>query len=99
VATLNQASAHWTLAQLCCLREEQLSPAQTRTATQPFLHNLKHHADWIVLNMTLKTLHARAEQDDSLAQELQPLAARLEQDPRKSVAKTARKVLAAPSKG
>jgi len=55
--------------------------------------NLAHHNDWIVLNTSMEVLGSWAEDDDDLRQWLKPHARRLADDPRKSVASTARRLL------
>lgn len=51
------------------------------------------HSDWIVLNNTMKVLGEWAKRDPDLARWLQPHAARLAADDRRSVASNARKLL------
>ena len=55
--------------------------------------NLEHHADWIVLNNSMKVLGRWAKHDPELTRWLEPHARRLADDDRKSVASNARKLL------
>jgi hypothetical protein len=94
IAQLNQASAQWTLAQLALNLATLLTPAQREQATTVLKHNLDHHSDWIVLNMTMQTLAEWATDEPELHNWLRPRLERLSQDRRKSVAKSAQKLLA-----
>ena len=102
IAYIPQASTQWTLAQLLLVYEPQLSPKQYATAT----HLLKRcfdespepaawHDDWIVLNMTLKTLGTWAKRDADLRAWLVPHLQRLSSDRRTSVRNKAEKLLGA----
>lgn len=51
------------------------------------------HDDWVVLNNTMKVLGAWADHDDELRDWLVPHARRLAEDPRRSVASNASKLL------
>lgn len=93
VAQINQASTQWTLAQLFLELDRWLSPEQMQQATVIMQRNLASHKDWIVLNMSMKTLGAWARKDNSLTMWLIPHLKRLKGDGRKSVAKTASEVL------
>jgi hypothetical protein len=90
IAAIDQASTQWTLAQLFLIYEKDLDPAQRERAIAIMKHNLAHHTDWIVLNMTMETLGTWAKQDPELRAWLQPHLQRLAGDERKSVAKKAR---------
>ena len=94
IAAIDQASTQWTIAQLFLMLEKQLSPEQLLRAKQILLNNVKHHGDWIVLNMTMETLAKWAIKDENLKRSLLPELQRLEKDPRKSVASKASKKLA-----
>ena len=94
IAGIDQASTQWTLAQLFLLLEKEMDAAQIRKAKEILTHNLAHHDDWIVLNMTMKTLGDWAKNDIKLKSFLFPHLERLSEDSRKSVAGKAKKVLA-----
>lgn len=94
VAQIDQASAQWTLARLFGLLANEMTSSQRALATQIMQNNLANHQDWIVLNTTMDTLAQWAKQGSTLAQWLAPHLARLCQDPRKSVARRAEKLLA-----
>jgi hypothetical protein len=95
ISLIKQASTQWTLAQLFLELQAHLTPAQ-RTATIAIMQrNLTEWHDWIVLNQTMMTLTAWAKDDDALKDWLMPQLARLQDDPRTSVAKTALKCLKA----
>ena len=98
IAELDQASAQWTLADLCQTLAPLMTPAQRQQAEAVLKRNLAHHHDWIVLNQTMKTLGEWAQKDAALKAWLIPHLARLQQDGRKSVAKTAAKTLRVCSK-
>ena len=93
IAELDQASAQWTLADLCQTLAPLMTPAQHQQAEAVLKRNLAHHNDWIVLNQTMKTLGEWAKIDEELKQWLVPQLERLQHDGRKSVAKTATKTL------
>ena len=93
VAAIDQASTQWTLALLFDLLDDRLSDAQRALAVEIMQRNLADHTDWIVLNTTMKVLGAWAVDDPELASWLRPHAVRLLDDPRRSVASRARKLL------
>ena len=93
IADLDQASAQWTLADLCQTLAPLMTPTQRRQAKAVLKRNLANHNDWIVLNQTMKTLGVWAKDDPELQQWLVPHLERLSDDGRKSVAKTAAKTL------
>ena len=93
VAAIDQASTQWTLALLFDLTRALLRPRQRARAVEIMQRNLTSHHDWIVLNNSMKVLGSWAEDDDDLRQWLTPHAQALADDPRKSVASTARKLL------
>ena len=102
VAYIPQASTQWTLAQLLLTYRGRLSPKQYTTAVallqRPFDNAPEEaawHDDWIVVNMTMKTLGAFAKTDDGVRAWLLPHLERLSGDGRKSVAGKASKLLAA----
>ena len=93
VAAIDQASTQWTLALIFDVLVDYLSPAQHARAVEIMQGNLAHHSDWIVLNNTMKVLGEWARRDPDLTRWLQPHAARLAADDRRSVASNARKLL------
>jgi hypothetical protein len=93
IGELDQASAQWTLAQLFERLARDMTPVQRRRALEVMKRNLVQHDDWIVLNMTVKTLSSWAKKDPALKQWMKPRLERLTSDPRKSVAGGARKAL------
>ena len=95
IAELDQASAQWTLADLFQTLAPYMTPAQRSQAEAVLKRNLANHNDWIVLNQTMKTLGAWAKDDPDLLHWLIPHLERLSGDGRKSVAKTATKILTA----
>ncbi|MEM8999776.1 MAG: hypothetical protein AAGB24_05890 [Bacteroidota bacterium] len=95
ISKIDQASTQWTLAQLFLLLEKDMGDEQVNLAKTILKHNLAHHHDWIVLNETMKTLGKWAKKDVNLKIWLGPHLESLIADPRKSVAKTAQKMLGA----
>jgi hypothetical protein len=93
IADLDQASAQWTLADLFQTLAPLMTTRQRQQAEAVLKRNLANHNDWIVLNQTMKTLGEWATQDAVLKAWLIPHLERLQQDGRKSVAKTAVKTL------
>lgn len=93
VAAIDQASTQWTLALIFDALVDYLSSAQHARAIEILQGNLARHSDWIVLNNTMKVLGEWAKRDPDLARWLQPHAARLAADDRRSVASNARKLL------
>ena len=94
IALLDQASAQWTLAQLCDMLRPYMTPDQERSALTVMQRNLQDHRDWIVLNHTMQALYDWSEQDEALRNWLRPQLLRLTGDSRKSVAKRATRLLA-----
>ena len=94
VSVIDQASVQWTLATLFLLLEPGMEPAQKKAARRILKNNLEHHKDWIVLNTTMDTLAAWAEDDARLKNWLLPQLHRLEGDKRGSVARKAAKISA-----
>ena len=92
VATIDQPSAQWTLAQLMQTLHSYLTPEQQQRATDVLKRNLMHANDWIVLNHTTQTLANWAEEDTGLRDWLRPHLKRLWEGPRKSVANRAKKL-------
>lgn len=93
VARIDQASTQWTLALLFDLTRDLLSERQEARAVEIMMNNLAEHDDWIVLNNSMKVLGRWATDDPMLAAALRPHAQRLVDDPRKSVAANAAKLL------
>ncbi|WP_436793859.1 hypothetical protein [Actinospongicola halichondriae] len=93
VAAIDQASTQWTLALLFDLTRGLLSDEQRSGAIRIMQRNLAAHDDWIVLNNSMKVLGAWSDDDEELRRWLEPHAQRLAEDPRKSVASNARKLL------
>lgn len=91
VSRIDQASAKWTLSQLFGMLAGDMSTSQRRQAQQIMQHNLATLHDWIVLNLSMRTLGEWAENDESLQNWMRPHLERLETDSRRSVAKEARK--------
>ncbi|MEM9326413.1 MAG: hypothetical protein AAGA85_12175 [Bacteroidota bacterium] len=93
ISRIDQASTQWTLAQLFALLREDMTEEQIERATKIMQGNLESHNDWIVLNQTMGTLGEWSQDDMALAQWLVPHLERLREDPRKSVARRASKLL------
>jgi hypothetical protein len=93
VAAIDQASTQWTLALIFDLTRSLMSDEQRTRAVEIMQHNLATHGDWIVLNNSMKVLGSWAVEDDELRRWLEPHARRLADDPRKSVASNALKLL------
>lgn len=92
VASIEQASTQWTLAQLFNSLAKDMSDSQKAKAQEIMKRNLESYSDWIVLNTTLETLGRWAKEDSSLKIWLLPHLERLSKDSRKSVAKRASKI-------
>lgn len=95
ISEIDQASTQWTLAQLFQTLAPWMSKAQLESARAILKRNLTAMKDWIVLNLTMQTLAEWAETDPALREWLLPHLDRLSQDGRKSVAKTAKRMIAA----
>lgn len=93
IATINQASTQWTLAQLFNWLKKEMTPAQMQQAQHIMQQNLETQKDWIVLNMTMQTLAEWAQKDAALKDWLMPHLQDLRSDSRKSVARRAKKYL------
>lgn len=92
IAELDQASAQWTLAELCLTLKPFMSAGQQARALAVLQRNLAQHADWIVLNTTMQSLADWDPADAALQQWLLPHLARLSGDSRGSVARRAAKL-------
>ena len=93
VASIDQPSTQWTLALIFDLTRDLLTAEQRARAVEIMQNNLVEHDDWIVLNNSMKVLGAWADGDRELQSWLRPHARRLSEDPRKSVASNACKLL------
>jgi hypothetical protein len=93
VAAIDQASAQWTIAQLCITLAPFMSQDQRARAIDVLKRNLDRSHDWIVLNTTMETLCLWAKGDPALADWLRPRLKERIDDPRKSVSGRARKLL------
>ena len=94
IATIDQASAQWTLADLFLTLTPHMSQEQQAKAQAILKNNLESSNDWIVLNKTMQTLVIWAKKDCQLQQWLIPQLNRLSKDNRKSVAGRAKKLQA-----
>lgn len=94
IADLDQASAQWTLAELCLTLKPFMDAVQQAHALAVLQRNLAQHTDWIVLNTTMQVLADWEPADAGLRQWLRPHFERLSGDSRGSVARRAAKLLA-----
>ena len=94
ISRIEQASTQWTIAQLFAELDAYMSADQRERAIAILKRNLQAWEDWIVLNNTMQALGQWAKHDKTLATWLIPILEQRAQDSRKSVAKTARKVIA-----
>ncbi|NQX94228.1 MAG: hypothetical protein HRT64_04805, partial [Erythrobacter sp.] len=95
IGALDQPSAQWTLAKLFEALEGDMTPAQKSAAQAIMQRNLVENPDWIVLNNTMEALSAWSREDEGLKVWLKPHLERLIRDKRNSVARRAKKLLAA----
>lgn len=95
ISGIDQASTQWTLALLFDMLRADLSDDQQARAQAIMQRNLAEHNDWIVLNNSMQVLTEWARNDETLRAWLLPHLVRLQDDPRKSVAKRATKYHAA----
>lgn len=93
IASIDQASTQWTLAQLFDLLNKELTPEQKAQATVIMKRNVAEHTDWIVLAQTMDTLAKWAKKDPDLKEWLLPQLERHTGDSRKSVASKATKMI------
>ena len=93
IASIDQPSTQWTIAELFSWMKEEMTDEQTALATSIMKHNLEKHDDWIVLNHTMQILSDWAEDDPELKLWMKPHLERLSADSRKSVSKRAGKLL------
>jgi HEAT repeat protein len=94
VASIEQPSVQWHLAQMLHHVRPVLSDVQAHRATELLRHNLTRSTDWIVLNVTMDVLALWARCDPELSVWLAGQLERLGRDQRHSVAKRASKRLA-----
>ena len=92
VAAIEQASAQWTLANLCEALWPSLDKTQRMLAVKVLKRNLDVWDDWIVLNSTMQALADWATDDKRLRTWLVPRLNRLRDDSRRSVAGRAGKL-------
>lgn len=93
MATFDQPSAKWTTAQIFHEFGKDMTVEQRKRATEIMVMNLHEENDWIALNMTMKTLQHWLKYDAGLRPRIERRIVELADDPRKSVANGARKVL------
>ena len=91
VSRIDQPSVQWHLAQM--LGAISLSPDQHRRAKSVLKRNLERSDDWIVLNVTMQQLFDWSRADPPLRRWLLPRLEQLAEDPRRSVASRARRLL------
>ena len=72
IPKLNQASAMWTLAQICFDCEDQLTTMQLNKAKKILKEFMITCDDWIVQNMCIQTLGTWAQEDEDLKKWLAP---------------------------
>jgi hypothetical protein len=95
ISQITQPSTRWTVAQMFYELDSLLTPDQRRAAIAVVQRSLTESDDWIVLNNALEALAAWAKNDPALKAWLEPHAARLAGDARKSVAGRAARVIRA----
>lgn len=95
ITKIDQASTRWTLAQLWLEHRKALTPEQYQLARDTLIDNLFDQDDWIVLNMSMKTLCTFVKTDPSITPRIEMRVRDLFTDRRKSVAKGAAKLLKA----
>jgi len=93
IALIDQPSAKWTLANLFEMLDDEFTPQQFASAKSIIKKNLVEESDWIVLNNSMETLAKWAKSDEALNTWLLPQLEILQDDPRKSVSKRAKKIL------
>ncbi len=94
ISQINQPSTKWTLASLFAMLDKDFTPLQFTQAKAIVKTNLVEEPDWIVLNNSMETLAKWAKSDQELQTWLEPQLKRLQEDPRNSVSKRAKKLLA-----
>ncbi len=93
VSQIDQASTKWTLATLFETLAPRMTSDQRAKAMGVLKENLASHDDWIVLKNTAQTLGEWAKKDTDLREWLVPHLERLSKDGRKTVSRTAVKLL------
>lgn len=93
-AAVPQDSARWTVAQMCQELWPRFTPDQQQTAIAVLRRNLESTRDWIVVIHSMRALCLPALDDVALRDWLRPWAETCSGDPRKSVSKAAREILA-----
>lgn len=91
VAAIPQPSVQWHVVQM--IGELPLNDAQRAQAVKILKHNLESASDWIVLNDSLEVFARFVRADPSLQPYFMALLRKHAQDPRKSVANRATKLL------
>lgn len=95
VATLDQPSAKWSLAQIFMWLGDSLSGQQRNRAVAIMQHNLETDKDWIVQNTTAESLAYFAASNTALKTWLIPQLKAMKGSKHNSVARKAQKLLAA----
>ncbi|WP_144421058.1 hypothetical protein [Ahrensia marina] len=93
ITQIDQPSTKWTLSQLWLEYRSRLTGDQMERAKEYLVVTLHEEDDWIVLNMTMKTLQHFVKDDPSLIPKIAERARLLAKDRRNSVAKGAVKLL------
>lgn len=93
VERLKQPSAQWSVGQMLLALGPLLSPSERERAVALMKNHIEESRDWIVLNHTMETLAQWAHDDDELEAWLIPHLAQFAEDPRKSIAKRAQRLL------
>jgi hypothetical protein len=93
VASIDQASVQWHLAQI--LGEIELTPQQRAAACLLLKCNLAEKKDWIVVNYSMETLAEWSQDDGQLRTEVLVILKGLLSDPHKSIVVRAHKLIAA----
>jgi len=95
IGALDQPSAQWSLAKLFEALWTDMTPAQQAGAQAIMQRNLAAHDDWIVLNNSMQVLFDLAAHHGlaDVKTWLRPHLERLQNDPRKSVASRATKLV------
>lgn len=93
VSEIDQASTHWSLAQIFLVIQDLLTVHERDQAVGLLQRNLLRFDDWIVLNQTIETLGQWARRDAALRDWLMPHLVDFANESRKSIAGRARKHL------
>ena len=92
ISQIDQPSTKWTLATLFAMLDKDFTAEQLAAAKSIVKTNLVEEPDWIVLNNSMETLAKWSKSDNDLKVWLKPQLERLQNDPRNSVAKRAKKL-------